>query len=217
MGKLMVRDQQIMHSSLYIYTYSLYSTFLPVICFSARWSGSVRKTTKGRPFFVYLEINCFLGLGSNSLLSTFQRLDFTPFNPLANPDFCFYDEKLLESVKVGDLHTHEFFRLLSLCHTVMSEEKSEGEQKEVKHKQQLAVCLWLPVLFIVFHLSTQESWSIRHNLQMRALWWRQLETLDLCFALEHLERLLRSRWAEPSPTRCSPYWTSTTSARGCLL
>uniref|UniRef100_A0A4W6FW35 Phospholipid-transporting ATPase n=1 Tax=Lates calcarifer TaxID=8187 RepID=A0A4W6FW35_LATCA len=55
------------------------------------------------------------------------QLDFTPFNPLADPDFCFYDDTLLESVKVGDLHTHEFFRLLSLCHTVMSEEKSEGE------------------------------------------------------------------------------------------
>uniref|UniRef100_A0A8C6NUF9 Phospholipid-transporting ATPase n=1 Tax=Nothobranchius furzeri TaxID=105023 RepID=A0A8C6NUF9_NOTFU len=56
-----------------------------------------------------------------------NTLDFTPFNPLANPDFCFYDEKLLESVKVGDWHSHEYFRLLSLCHTVMSEEKSEGE------------------------------------------------------------------------------------------
>ncbi|XP_041844181.1 phospholipid-transporting ATPase ID isoform X2 [Melanotaenia boesemani] len=56
-----------------------------------------------------------------------KRLDFTPFNPLADPDFCFYDEKLLESVKVGDSHTQEFFRLLSLCHTVMSEEKTEGE------------------------------------------------------------------------------------------
>ncbi|KAL7392859.1 hypothetical protein ABVT39_002674 [Epinephelus coioides] len=56
-----------------------------------------------------------------------KRLDFTPFNPLADPDFCFYDDTLLESVKVGDAHTHEFFRLLSLCHTVMSEEKSEGE------------------------------------------------------------------------------------------
>uniref|UniRef100_A0A8C7Y7R9 Phospholipid-transporting ATPase n=1 Tax=Oryzias sinensis TaxID=183150 RepID=A0A8C7Y7R9_9TELE len=55
------------------------------------------------------------------------RLNFTPLNPLADPNFCFYDEKLLESVKVGDPHTHEFFRLLSLCHTVMSEEKSEGE------------------------------------------------------------------------------------------
>uniref|UniRef100_A0A8C6M0U0 Phospholipid-transporting ATPase n=1 Tax=Nothobranchius furzeri TaxID=105023 RepID=A0A8C6M0U0_NOTFU len=54
-----------------------------------------------------------------------NTLDFTPFNPLANPDFCFYDEKLLESVKVGDWHSHEYFRLLSLCHTVMSEEKRE--------------------------------------------------------------------------------------------
>ncbi|XP_024917280.1 phospholipid-transporting ATPase ID isoform X2 [Cynoglossus semilaevis] len=56
-----------------------------------------------------------------------KSLDFTPFNPLADLDFCFYDDALLESVKVGDKHTHEFFRLLSLCHTVMSEEKSEGE------------------------------------------------------------------------------------------
>lgn len=65
---------------------------------------------------------CWLTVGS-----PLQRLDFTAFNPLADPDFCFYDDTLLESVKVGDEHTHEFFRLLSLCHTVMSEEKSEGE------------------------------------------------------------------------------------------
>nr|XP_057939909.1 phospholipid-transporting ATPase ID isoform X2 [Doryrhamphus excisus] len=56
-----------------------------------------------------------------------KRLDFTPFNPLADPDFCFYDDTLLESVKVGDSSAQEFFRLLSLCHTVMSEEKSEGK------------------------------------------------------------------------------------------
>lgn len=61
-----------------------------------------------------------------------QRLDFTAFNPLADPDFCFYDDTLLESVKVGDEHAHEFFRLLSLCHTVMSEEKSEGEREAGK-------------------------------------------------------------------------------------
>uniref|UniRef100_A0A8C7Y7X3 Phospholipid-transporting ATPase n=1 Tax=Oryzias sinensis TaxID=183150 RepID=A0A8C7Y7X3_9TELE len=50
---------------------------------------------------------------------SYGMLNFTPLNPLADPNFCFYDEKLLESVKVGDPHTHEFFRLLSLCHTVM--------------------------------------------------------------------------------------------------
>uniref|UniRef100_A0A8K9Y1B2 Phospholipid-transporting ATPase n=1 Tax=Oncorhynchus mykiss TaxID=8022 RepID=A0A8K9Y1B2_ONCMY len=54
-------------------------------------------------------------------------LDFSSFNPLADPDFCYYDNGLLKSVKLGDLHSHEFFRLLSLCHTVMSEEKKEGE------------------------------------------------------------------------------------------
>uniref|UniRef100_A0A8K9V7I2 Phospholipid-transporting ATPase n=1 Tax=Oncorhynchus mykiss TaxID=8022 RepID=A0A8K9V7I2_ONCMY len=52
---------------------------------------------------------------------------FSSFNPLADPDFCYYDNGLLKSVKLGDLHSHEFFRLLSLCHTVMSEEKKEGE------------------------------------------------------------------------------------------
>ncbi|XP_048144337.1 phospholipid-transporting ATPase ID isoform X1 [Corvus hawaiiensis] len=49
------------------------------------------------------------------------------FNPLADPRFQFWDPSLLEAVKLGDLHVHEFFRLLSLCHTVMSEEKTEGE------------------------------------------------------------------------------------------
>ncbi|XP_076592980.1 phospholipid-transporting ATPase ID [Chaetodon auriga] len=67
------------------------------------------------------------GEGTDPLGPQPKRLDFTPFNPLADPGFCFYDDTLLESVKVGDSHTHEFFRLLSLCHTVMSEEKSEGE------------------------------------------------------------------------------------------
>lgn len=78
-----------------------------------------------RPLTQYAQATgyaCWLIVGS-----PLQRLDFTTFNPLADPDFCFYDDTLLESVKVGDDHTHEFFRLLSLCHTVMSEEKSEGE------------------------------------------------------------------------------------------
>ncbi|XP_053134306.1 phospholipid-transporting ATPase ID isoform X3 [Hemicordylus capensis] len=41
--------------------------------------------------------------------------------------FTFWDTGLLEAVKLGDPHVHEFFRLLSLCHTVMSEEKNPGE------------------------------------------------------------------------------------------
>ncbi|XP_027008712.1 phospholipid-transporting ATPase ID isoform X1 [Tachysurus fulvidraco] len=56
-----------------------------------------------------------------------QPLDFSTWNSLADCDFRFYDSSLLEAVKVGEPTVHEFFRLLSLCHTVMSEEKSEGD------------------------------------------------------------------------------------------
>uniref|UniRef100_A0A8C2AVA7 Phospholipid-transporting ATPase n=1 Tax=Cyprinus carpio TaxID=7962 RepID=A0A8C2AVA7_CYPCA len=54
-------------------------------------------------------------------------LDFSAWNPLAARDFCFYDQSLLDAVMEGEPAVHEFFRVLSLCHTVMSEEKSEGE------------------------------------------------------------------------------------------
>ncbi|KAM9488041.1 phospholipid-transporting ATPase ID isoform 1-T2 [Clarias gariepinus] len=56
-----------------------------------------------------------------------QPLDFSTWNLLADQDFRFYDSSLVEAVKVGEPTVHEFFRLLSLCHTVMSEEKNEGE------------------------------------------------------------------------------------------
>ncbi|XP_066491522.1 probable phospholipid-transporting ATPase IM [Tiliqua scincoides] len=52
--------------------------------------------------------------------------DFS-FNPLANSKFHFYDHSLMESIKLGNPEVHEFFRLLSLCHTVMPEEKTPGE------------------------------------------------------------------------------------------
>ncbi|XP_067850474.1 probable phospholipid-transporting ATPase IM [Heptranchias perlo] len=54
-----------------------------------------------------------------------EKVDFT-FNSMADPKFVFYDHSLVEAVKVGDPKVHEFFRLLSLCHTVMPEEKCKG-------------------------------------------------------------------------------------------
>uniref|UniRef100_A0A8C2EUV9 Phospholipid-transporting ATPase n=1 Tax=Cyprinus carpio TaxID=7962 RepID=A0A8C2EUV9_CYPCA len=48
-----------------------------------------------------------------------QPLDFSAWNPLADRDFCFYDQSLLEAVMVGEPAVHEFLRVLSLCHTVM--------------------------------------------------------------------------------------------------
>lgn len=59
-------------------------------------------------------------------------VDFT-FNPLADRKFKFYDHSLIESIKLEELHVQEFFRLLSLCHTVMSEEKNEGLYGAYQH------------------------------------------------------------------------------------
>ncbi|XP_061553466.1 phospholipid-transporting ATPase ID-like isoform X4 [Phycodurus eques] len=54
------------------------------------------------------------------------RVDFS-WNQLADPKFIFHDHSLAETVREGNLEAQAFFRLLALCHTVMPEEKKEGE------------------------------------------------------------------------------------------
>ncbi|KAM9820172.1 phospholipid-transporting ATPase ID [Neosynchiropus ocellatus] len=54
------------------------------------------------------------------------KVDFS-WNQLADPKFSFHDHQLLETVQEGNTEAHLFFRLLALCHTVMPEEKKEGE------------------------------------------------------------------------------------------
>uniref|UniRef100_A0AAY4BEF7 Phospholipid-transporting ATPase n=1 Tax=Denticeps clupeoides TaxID=299321 RepID=A0AAY4BEF7_9TELE len=54
------------------------------------------------------------------------NVDFS-FNQLADPKFMFYDQSLVEAVKLENTEVHAFFRLLALCHTVMAEEKNEGD------------------------------------------------------------------------------------------
>uniref|UniRef100_UPI0037E730A8 phospholipid-transporting ATPase ID-like isoform X1 n=1 Tax=Semicossyphus pulcher TaxID=241346 RepID=UPI0037E730A8 len=55
-----------------------------------------------------------------------ETVDFS-FNPLADPRFMFHDHALVEAMKLENPEVHAFFRLLALCHTVMAEEKKEGE------------------------------------------------------------------------------------------
>ncbi|KAM3610173.1 uncharacterized protein V6R79_000083 [Siganus canaliculatus] len=55
-----------------------------------------------------------------------DTVDFS-FNPLADSRFMFHDHALVEAVKLENPEVHAFFRLLALCHTVMAEEKNEGE------------------------------------------------------------------------------------------
>ncbi|XP_076016071.1 phospholipid-transporting ATPase ID-like [Genypterus blacodes] len=55
-----------------------------------------------------------------------KRVNFSG-NQLADPNFIFHDYSLLETVNEGNLEAQAFFRLLALCHTVMPEEKTEGQ------------------------------------------------------------------------------------------
>uniref|UniRef100_A0A8C0GC78 Phospholipid-transporting ATPase n=1 Tax=Chelonoidis abingdonii TaxID=106734 RepID=A0A8C0GC78_CHEAB len=63
--------------------------------------------------------------GQRTEITEVEKVDFS-YNQLADPKFVFYDHSLVEAVKLDDAATHGFFRLLSLCHTVMPEEKKEG-------------------------------------------------------------------------------------------
>lgn len=62
-----------------------------------------------------------------------EKVDFS-FNPLADPRFTFHDHALVEAVKLENPEVHAFFRLLALCHTVMAEEKKEGEKVFVRFR-----------------------------------------------------------------------------------
>lgn len=55
----------------------------------------------------------------------FEPIDFSKHNPsFYEQSFKFYDSTLLEQVLASNSEVHEFFILLALCHTVMSEEKN---------------------------------------------------------------------------------------------
>lgn len=55
----------------------------------------------------------------------FEPINFAQFNPkFYEEKFKFYDSKLMEQVQMNNEQVHEFFTLLALCHTVMSEEKN---------------------------------------------------------------------------------------------
>lgn len=71
-------------------------------------------------FCVYIKLLSFT-------LQKTERVDFS-WNQMADPKFVFHDHSLMETVREGNPDAQAFFRLLALCHTVMPEEKKEGER-----------------------------------------------------------------------------------------
>ncbi|KAL8613377.1 hypothetical protein ACOMHN_057097 [Nucella lapillus] len=69
-----------------------------------------------------------LSVSSSETLPDFwytPKVDFSE-NPYVEKSFDFYDQDLLDIVKGGDKHSHNFFLILALCHTVMSETLEDG-------------------------------------------------------------------------------------------
>ena len=96
-------------------------------------------------------------------------MDFSD-NPMYEPSFEFYDKNLLYDVKQGNANVHDFFRLLALCHTVMTDNKDDGK------------CITYYVLH-VFSLTEsvflQANWNTKLNHPMKMLWFPPPETLVL--------------------------------------
>lgn len=80
---------------------------------------------------------------------------------------------------------------------------------------------WPPQLtYFVVSLSftaRQASWCTRLHRLMRARWWRQPETLALCFCRARRTPSPSRKWATRPPTRCWRCSTSTPTASECLL
>ncbi|CAH0553187.1 unnamed protein product [Brassicogethes aeneus] len=67
-----------------------------------------------------------------------EPLDFS-FNPNYEPEFKFYDMHLLEAVKRKDEEVFSFFRLLALCHTVMSEQHDNKLEYQAQSPDEAAL------------------------------------------------------------------------------
>ncbi|KAF5925435.1 hypothetical protein HPG69_001881 [Diceros bicornis minor] len=74
---------------------------------------------------IYGEVHDDLGQKTD-ITKKKEPVDFS-VNPQADRTLEFFDQRLMESIKLGDPKVHEFLRLLALCHTVMSEENSAGQ------------------------------------------------------------------------------------------
>ncbi|XP_016279520.1 phospholipid-transporting ATPase FetA-like isoform X2 [Monodelphis domestica] len=89
-----------------------------------------------------------------------EKVDFS-YNNLADPKFSFYDKTLAEAVKKGNPMVHLFFLCLSLCHTVMSEEKVEGELVyQAQSPDEEALVTAARNFGFVFHSRTSETITV---------------------------------------------------------
>ncbi|XP_063753235.1 phospholipid-transporting ATPase ID-like isoform X2 [Eleginops maclovinus] len=119
-----------------------------------------------------------------------ERVDFS-FNPLADPRFIFHDHALVEAVKLENPEVHAFFRLLALCHTVMAEEKKEGELfYQAQSPDEGALVTAARNFGFVFRSRTPDSVSIVEMGQQRS--YELLAILDFNNVRKRMSVIVRS-------------------------
>uniref|UniRef100_A0A7N8X0F4 Phospholipid-transporting ATPase n=1 Tax=Mastacembelus armatus TaxID=205130 RepID=A0A7N8X0F4_9TELE len=119
-----------------------------------------------------------------------ERVDFS-FNPLADPRFVFHDHSLVEAVKLETPEVHTFFRLLALCHTVMAEEKKEGELfYQAQSPDEGALVTAARNFGFVFRSRTPDSVSIVEMGQQRS--YELLAILDFNNVRKRMSVIVRS-------------------------
>ena len=89
-------------------------------------------------------------------------MDFSR-NPHYTKDFEFYDQSLLNDVEKGDPKSQEFFRLLSLCHTVMSQVKNGNLEYQAQSPDEDALVSAARNFGFVFKERTPRSITIAFN------------------------------------------------------
>ena len=99
--------------------------------------------------------------GANNVAGP-TRVDFSD-NPMYEPTFEFYDKSLLYDVKQGNANVHDFFRLLALCHTVMTEYKDGKLEYQAQSPDENALVSSARNFGFVFTGRTQRSISITFN------------------------------------------------------
>lgn len=88
-----------------------------------------------------------------------DALDFS-FNPDYEPEFKFYDKTLLEAVQKNDAACHNFFRLLALCHTVMSDDRDGNLEYQAQSPDEAALVSAARNFGFVFKERTPNSITI---------------------------------------------------------
>lgn len=105
------------------------------------------------------------------ILQKLKRVDFS-FNPHYEPEFKWFDNTLLEAVQSDEEHAHNFFRLLSLCHTVMPEYKDGRYRIDLLVRLSLEENILktdLPT-FIFGHFAL--DWNIKLKARMNPHWFQ---------------------------------------------